>query len=742
MYSKASAKFSFLLLLVFIWLMVPSVFAADGDKFGDLSQIINTPAYDVRVDIADVVGPVKGTVTSEEDTVAVQIGFYGSDTDLETGLDYYEFFNVVYFDTTELEYVDVQGLNWETDSIEVDIEVYNGDTVKLEIHGYGDLLEPGYQSWMDVYQLRFFIKCHEEDELTFGLDIPDIGSENWTKVSGSSSLEEYDDIAGGTVSIQAYWAGCHIDTTTTLLGEDTVLVDVYLDSINYNFWLFKNYLRYDTANYEFIGAVEGEIDFLYVLHNDMYDSVHVYGFHMSEDFGPYDSSKLMYTLKFLSKATDDTLVSPITFDDQADSNMFYPRYCSEIWDDVEIEFQDGGIVVPNYLFYADLEFVDNGGPGDTVSLAIKTKNNFPAGLYPTGNIQFLIDHDPALDYLGLFGNVYDSVEINVTPINDTLLGVNLNMPNGTPGYLPPTEDYITYCELEMRIDPNATCPSEYEAEFRSSYGYLYGTTVTDITGNVPCDMVNEKLIPAGDVLNLLCADVWVNSASGTSYANQTVYIGHQFELDSVYIELRYDRRYFCYMSDYNAIPGIDVTNLNDSTLKIYGGDLALEPHSTDPIVTIRWGARRSGYRTMTVDVQNSEILDTYHTSVYLEETDNTVSTNLPLHQVSLCPLDPIEKPDEEEEVLPTRFALHQNRPNPFNPTTLISFDLPQASTVSLEIHNILGQKVETLIDNAYLNPGQHQVEWNSGRRGHSSGVYFYILRAGDFVETRKMMLIK
>lgn len=92
-----------------------------------------------------------------------------------------------------------------------------------------------------------------------------------------------------------------------------------------------------------------------------------------------------------------------------------------------------------------------------------------------------------------------------------------------------------------------------------------------------------------------------------------------------------------------------------------------------------------------------------------------------------------------EEKLPKPFTLSQNRPNPFNPVTIIPFTIPQESRVTLAIYNLAGKKVAVLADNVFL-AGEHSVEWDAGR--FSSGVYLYKLEAGEFVETKKMMLIR
>ena len=89
--------------------------------------------------------------------------------------------------------------------------------------------------------------------------------------------------------------------------------------------------------------------------------------------------------------------------------------------------------------------------------------------------------------------------------------------------------------------------------------------------------------------------------------------------------------------------------------------------------------------------------------------------------------------------VPQTFALEQNYPNPFNPSTAISYQLPVAGNVSLKVFDMLGKEVATLV-NARQEAGAYTVNFNANNL--SSGVYFYRLQAGNFVQTRKMMLVK
>lgn len=94
---------------------------------------------------------------------------------------------------------------------------------------------------------------------------------------------------------------------------------------------------------------------------------------------------------------------------------------------------------------------------------------------------------------------------------------------------------------------------------------------------------------------------------------------------------------------------------------------------------------------------------------------------------------------DQDIVVPSHFALIQNYPNPFNASTNIQYSLPSASHVTIDIYDILGRRVVTLAQ-GLQQPGYHQVMWHAS--DHSSGLYFYRILAGEYAETRKMVLLK
>ena len=89
--------------------------------------------------------------------------------------------------------------------------------------------------------------------------------------------------------------------------------------------------------------------------------------------------------------------------------------------------------------------------------------------------------------------------------------------------------------------------------------------------------------------------------------------------------------------------------------------------------------------------------------------------------------------------VPNEYTLKQNYPNPFNPSTIIKYSVPQASEVQIKVSDILGNEIETLV-NEEKPVGTYEITWNA--EDLTSGVYFYRLRAGSFIDTKKMILLK
>lgn len=150
----------------------------------------------------------------------------------------------------------------------------------------------------------------------------------------------------------------------------------------------------------------------------------------------------------------------------------------------------------------------------------------------------------------------------------------------------------------------------------------------------------------------------------------------------------------------------------------------------------------NGYRYEVANVDANAVATAFNSFAF--GTNNSTTTGITIEALYVELVDPATITVSTEEgrgndELPNAFALEQNYPNPFNPTTNIDFALPNAADVQLTVYNMLGQKVATLV-NERMQAGAHQVTFDAS--SIASGMYVYRIEAGNFVSTKKMMLIK
>ena len=98
----------------------------------------------------------------------------------------------------------------------------------------------------------------------------------------------------------------------------------------------------------------------------------------------------------------------------------------------------------------------------------------------------------------------------------------------------------------------------------------------------------------------------------------------------------------------------------------------------------------------------------------------------------------------ENDFIPLKYILHQNYPNPFNPITTLQYDLPENGLVNVTVYDMLGRQVKTLI-NQTQEAGYKSVIWNATNdygKPVSAGIYLYQIQAGEYISTKKMVLLK
>ena len=211
---------------------------------------------------------------------------------------------------------------------------------------------------------------------------------------------------------------------------------------------------------------------------------------------------------------------------------------------------------------------------------------------------------------------------------------------------------------------------------------------------------------------------------------------------SVYGEGASAKLYVAYLTLDSAICVKGWTQLtgwdSDSIVVTGPGHVAIEPAMV-PKVPSSWGFLPIWYHEL--HDNNIYFVKMYQSSPTVSDRNvlagftTVISENINDDSASAK----IGENDILDDNLPVHFGLAQNYPNPFNPTTEISFSLPKPVKVVLEIFNIQGQKVDVL-ESGSLSAGTHTITWDASTK--NSGIYFYRLTAGEFVATKKMVLLK
>ncbi|MFZ4619575.1 MAG: CHRD domain-containing protein [Bacteroidota bacterium] len=140
-----------------------------------------------------------------------------------------------------------------------------------------------------------------------------------------------------------------------------------------------------------------------------------------------------------------------------------------------------------------------------------------------------------------------------------------------------------------------------------------------------------------------------------------------------------------------------------------------------------------------VNEKNDSTPPASRTTIQFRQYTSVKIGDIKSFSLSMLGVDP-----DRRDAVPTKFMLYQNYPNPFNPSTRIEFGLPQRSMVSLKIFDVIGREIVTLL-NEQKNSGNFAVEWNGRDRSNipvASGIYFYTLSSGQFIQTKKMILLK
>ena len=230
------------------------------------------------------------------------------------------------------------------------------------------------------------------------------------------------------------------------------------------------------------------------------------------------------------------------------------------------------------------------------------------------------------------------------------------------------------------------------------------------------------------------------NGNGIYYSNDNGYIWNQSHLNNIDVErIRFDVT-TAYAGTEDGIYkstnfgvnwvqfGLSGKNINDI---IFSGPYIYAGTDDDGVYVstkqgLTWSQINDGFPSGDIDINALAFTNNY----FVAGSTGKSAWRRPKSQVGIKQIS---------ELVPLLFSLKQNYPNPFNPVTNIKFDILTSEFITLKIYDILGKEVATLV-NEKLNVGSYEVDWDAS--GYISGVYFYRLRAGDYVDVKKMILIK
>jgi len=375
---------------------------------------------------------------------------------------------------------------------------------------------------------------------------------------------------------------------------------------------------------------------------------------------------------------------------------------------------------------------------------------------------------------------YDSLELKFT-FSPTLAGLASELfpiTNNDPNFLGITligNGYIMYPALDKTIYASSGIQNNgniLTIDETTGAGTILGLSLFDEVTSIS---IGPDSVIYGLVSNNTDADiVRVNTGGGDSYL--------LFHLDIPQMAgIAFDTIGTLYgISIFGEIFTIDLTNGSDSL--VVDAEGSYKGFTFNPVTNELWASSRSNVppnkdAIFTVDLTNGDTTIIGHTGLDKKTNDIVFDENLNLYGVigasgeinEFINIDTstaagtivgsigfkhilglayeetgvTSVEDDKDETIPTDFALKQNYPNPFNPTTQIKFTISELRFTTLKVYDILGREVATLV-NEEKPIGNYEIEFSAtgGAIVLSSGIYLYQLRAGDFVQTKKMILLK
>lgn len=612
--------------------------------------------------------------------------------------------------------------------------------------------------------LRFHLKCQDELSSSNLILNQDGFRSNLTFNGGfiyyPADSSNFDDGSLTTADYQATFA--FHDSTFSNSCQETVILPVYATT-NYKTFVLKQWIVYNQEKLQIQDIIyEAPWSFQPTFDTSRADTIVTTMLSVSGAPEFNDEPAYRIVFKLLEALQSDTAL--ISF--YPDSSWSQVAGCAVI--SVGETYPD--IAVVSLTDSAAYKAVYTGGSvgkddhGDTLDFYLLLQNSFVAGIADgqSADTGVIINAKFGRN-LNLSGIdiIYESVKFTCREQGDSLVSIYQTYDSGELNYINTSNSFDTLMKLNVLFDAGSFVPDWNDRflhpKFINTYGDAYGTAVVpDTIGCIEADSINGQLRFWGaDSFDSVAVEmgnfVLIGTTSIFPCTYLDFYVRSTFDLDSFDIDLSVST-YNCIFSVTDKMTGVVAAAVDSVTWNIHTNSIFATVDASDTLIKvcrIHVGIKGSCLPTkgygISVTPSNAKMWDDGGVEHFVDADggSGTAKCSGSGNGCSSCgiggppPTDPDLKVADETG-LPTEFALLQNYPNPFNPVTTILFDLPVATEFELIIFNVLGQQVKTFI--GYANAGQVVINWDAGN--NASGVYLYKLIAGDFNETRKMLLLK
>lgn len=632
--------------------------------------------------------------------------------------------------------------------------------------------------------LYFRASCQEELNVN-DIDFNRLSNDNFVDIydngTYSYSPQNWDD---GTVTITDYEGSFEIDQVDGYLGDNSITVPVF-GTTTFNMFGLFHIIAYDTTKLDFI---EGEVDTIAFPHATSYSYF--------VEFSPGRITAVPYTtlhypaapvtdqevyyLKFDVLAETDDYVCDLEFIYDSGGVLVYVSHepgsmvCNDLMPCVpEEDYTNGNITIPEYT--VALRSVYDGDPivkgvGTAyLDFDIDMLNNYPAGDYSdqneNGGVGTVFELHDCLTHYDLTEDTGAPDFYHLTYSNGERILYAYQVYNAArDNYWAPQTEYVnlfhetvTFNEANFEPDyDNRTIGLEFRDEFILN-PYDWHTHVEDTTGTVDADSTNGKL-----TWEVIGAEVKMGEfytphvVSNLRYVDQALYIRANFDIGRFAVTVTVEGDVEIESVTPEA-SGVGYTMYNDTTVRIYWygtgtfhsatGDVYYKIATIEYWIDCMGTGKMAAYKYERpwiphnvlgeVSFHNYYIKDDTSFSHFVDPEPNNIKSYY-------CNEDSMYQMEKDVATIPMEFYLHANRPNPFNPTTTILYDVPSAEHVNLEVYNILGRKIRTLVDEVKAT-GTHEAYWDGtddyGTRV-ASGIYLCNMQAGNYMQSMKMMLMK